>query len=61
MLSWSICEDDEFAHDGGYGDFWGPSASDERMVLGLEIGIEAEGDEGRHGEDLAQACAAAAD
>jgi hypothetical protein len=61
VLEEGVAEDDEFAHDCGYGDLGGLSGGDERLVFGLETGVAADRDEGRHVEDLAQACAAAAD
>ena len=56
-----VCGDDEFAHDGGDGDFGGFSGAEELLVFGLEIGVEAGGDESRHVEGPAHAGATAAD
>ena len=61
VLEEGVGDDDEFAYDGGYGDLGGLSGGDERLVFGLETGVAADRDVGRHVEDLAQACAAAAD
>jgi hypothetical protein len=49
VLEEGVGEDDEFAHDGSYGDLGGHSGGDERLVFGLETGVEADRDEGRHG------------
>jgi hypothetical protein len=61
VLEEGVGDDDEFAHDGGSGDLGGLSGGDERFVFGLESGVAADRDEGRHVDGLAQAHAAAAD
>ena len=46
----SVCENDEFAHDGGDGDLCGLSGLDEAAVGFDQVRVEAAGDEGRHVE-----------
>ena len=50
VLEEGVGEYDEFAHDGGDGDFWNLSGGDERLVFGLETDVEVDCGEGRHGE-----------
>lgn len=45
--------DDELTHNGGDGDFGGFAGGDELLVFGLEVWIEAGGDQSRHVEGLA--------
>ena len=56
-----VGEDDEFAHDGGDGNFCWFAGRFEPLVDGLEVWIEAAGDEGGYVECLADISPAAAD
>ena len=56
-----ICGDDEFSHDGGYGDLWCFSGVSQSCVDGLEVRVEASGNQCRHLEGLAQVGASATD
>ncbi len=53
FLQERVGENDEFAHDGGDGEFWRFTGIYEALVEGLEVWVEARGDEGRHIEGLA--------
>ena len=56
-----IVEDDELSPDGGDGDFCWFAGRFEPLVDGLEVWIEAAGDEGGYVECLADISPAAAD
>jgi hypothetical protein len=58
-LEESVCEDEEFSHDCGQGDFCGLSELDEVLVFGLHVRIESGSDEGWHVEGLADVGTAA--
>jgi len=53
--------DEEFAHDGGEGDFVGFTVGAQTLVDGLEDGVAARGTEGRHVERMTHFAAPAAD
>ena len=56
-----VGQDQQLSHDGGEGDLGRLTGGSERVVLGLQVGVEADGDQGRHVDGLAQAGASAAD
>ena len=53
--------DEEFAHDGGEGDFMGFTGGAQALVDGLEDGVTARGAQGCHVEGEAHFAASAAD
>ena len=55
VLEKSVSEDDELPHDGGEGDLRGFAGVPQPVVAGLEVRIEADRDERRHGEGASAA------
>jgi hypothetical protein len=49
----AVEEDDEFAHDGGEGDFGGFASFAQALVKDAQDGVVADGGEGGHVEDVA--------
>jgi hypothetical protein len=57
----AVHEDDEFAHDGGEGEFGGFVVGAEALIEGFEDGVVESGGEGGHIEDFSDSGSAAVD